>query len=65
MRKIDLRVMLYACIMFMALELDRANIQQANNDDLLTDLNLTTIGKFWAYSTGDFASAHDRRLQHG
>ena len=46
-RKIDLRIMVWACIMFMALELDRANIQQAVTDNLLGELKMTTDG--WCY----------------
>jgi hypothetical protein len=44
-RKIDLKIMLFAAIMFMALELDRSNISQALTDNFLEDLKMTTNGK--------------------
>ncbi len=40
--KIDLRVALWAFIMFFAMDLDRGNISQANTDNFLDDLHMST-----------------------
>ncbi|KAF9563387.1 MFS general substrate transporter [Agrocybe pediades] len=41
-RKIDWRIMVWVFIMFFSLEMDRSNISQANADNFLGDLGLTT-----------------------
>ncbi|KAL0951757.1 hypothetical protein HGRIS_008429 [Hohenbuehelia grisea] len=41
-RKIDIRIMIWACVMFFGLDLDRGNVSQANTDNFLEDLNMTT-----------------------
>ncbi|KAH9982781.1 major facilitator superfamily domain-containing protein [Lactifluus volemus] len=46
-RKIDLRIMLWAFVMFFALDLDRSNISQANTDNFLEDLHITTTTSIW------------------
>ncbi|KDR79520.1 hypothetical protein GALMADRAFT_63430, partial [Galerina marginata CBS 339.88] len=44
-RKIDWKVMLWAAISCSALNLDRNNLSQADSDNLLPDLKLTTNGR--------------------
>ncbi|QRW18050.1 major facilitator superfamily transporter [Rhizoctonia solani] len=41
-RKIDIRLMTWLCLMFFGLQMDRGNIGNALTDNLLADLNLTT-----------------------
>ncbi|KAI0937175.1 hypothetical protein AcV5_005134 [Taiwanofungus camphoratus] len=41
-RKIDLLIMVWAFLMFFSLDLDRSNISQANTDNFLQDLHMTT-----------------------
>ncbi|KAF6754358.1 major facilitator superfamily domain-containing protein [Ephemerocybe angulata] len=41
-RKIDIRIMIWAAVMFFAMDMDRSNISQANSDNFLKDLGLTT-----------------------
>lgn len=45
-RKIDWHVMLWAGVMFASLNMDRSNLTQANTDNFLGDLGLTTDGAY-------------------
>lgn len=47
-RKLDLRICSWVCLMFFALQLDRGNISQALSDDMLNDLKMNTDD----YNTG-------------
>ncbi|KAJ3729783.1 allantoate permease [Lentinula raphanica] len=49
-RKIDWKIMVWAAISFSALNLDRNNLSQANTDNFLPDLNLTTDDFNWGNS---------------
>ncbi|KAK0215652.1 allantoate permease [Armillaria fumosa] len=49
-RRIDWKVMLWAAISFSALNLDRNNLTQANTDNFLPDLGLTTDDYNWGNS---------------
>jgi len=42
--KIDWKITLWACIAFFGLDLDRGNLSQANTDNFLEDLGLSTDG---------------------
>ncbi|RFU36076.1 hypothetical protein B7463_g216, partial [Scytalidium lignicola] len=42
LRKIDWKILVFACVAFMSLEIDRINIQQALTDDFLKDLHITS-----------------------
>ncbi|KAK3941788.1 major facilitator superfamily domain-containing protein [Diplogelasinospora grovesii] len=41
-RRLDLRICSWVCLMFFALQLDRGNISQALSDNMLSDLGLST-----------------------
>ncbi|KAL2862688.1 major facilitator superfamily domain-containing protein [Aspergillus lucknowensis] len=47
-RKVDLKIMLWVCIMFTALNIDRGNISNAMSDNMLDDLGLRPAD----YNTG-------------
>ena len=47
-RRLDIRVCAWCCLMFFALQLDRGNISQALSDNMLNDLGLNTND----YNTG-------------
>ncbi|KAG6358285.1 hypothetical protein INS49_014169 [Diaporthe citri] len=42
--KIDWKITLWACIAFLGLDMDRGNLSQANTDNFLEDLGLSTDG---------------------
>ncbi|KAI1193811.1 major facilitator superfamily transporter [Nemania serpens] len=42
-RKVDWKIMVWVCVMFASLDIDRGNISNAVSDNLLDDLGLTSI----------------------
>lgn len=46
--KIDWKITMWACIAFFALDLDRGNLSQANTDNFLEDLSMTSNGELYA-----------------
>lgn len=62
-RKIDWKIMIFACIMFMALELVGANINQILTDNFLDELNMNTNGTISPDCT--LSRLTHRRLQLG
>lgn len=41
-QKLDLRILLWACVMLFAFHLDRSNLSQANSDNFLKNMGMTT-----------------------
>jgi hypothetical protein len=46
-RKLDLRICSWACLMFFALQLDRGNINQALSDNMVNLVSLECSGRVW------------------
>ncbi|KAF2644952.1 major facilitator superfamily transporter [Massarina eburnea CBS 473.64] len=42
-RKVDWKIMIWVCIMFAALNIDRGNISNAVSDNMLTDIGITRV----------------------
>jgi hypothetical protein len=66
--KIDWKITLWACIAFFGLDLDRGNLSQANTDNFLEDLGLSTDGINKTAPTPlevDVWTANCDRLQYG